>query len=605
MFVRTPKSYSLKTQNMLEIDEFLNQGRYRITRPLGQNGAGEVYEAFDNTLETKVVLKENLVKLKKVMTLSQRQALKNTFANEAKVLTEIQHESFQRVLDYFSEIDRMYLVMETVDGKYLSEILETAGDSFSVSDAMNWTEQMFDALTYLHTQNPPLIYGNLKPQNIKLLRGGKIKILASGISETSQTKPDTFANQNFDTANLHYLPLEQIWKRLDPASQKVILNDYDEKSEKILKQPPDAQTDIYALGATVYYLLTGQLPIDALERSIDILDGKPDPLPSPHQINGDVPPEISEVLLKALEIRRENRFDSALIMRQVLRTAFVRIKEREAEQAKRREILSPEISYQQTNLIDEQEKLKAEAEKERQIELIQQQLREAEAQRLLAEQRAAEAEKRLLEKEKAVEVAPDSGENGSEPEEEIVNLNELESLSIPKFQEKTVPSALSAPAVPETFEFNIPQANPSVEYENLFSGVQKEKKSKRWMTAVALIVVAFSGVAFGVWFVIQSKSAESNQTAPSQTATTSLSDTTKPEPTVEPEPSPIAETVPEAFETPFSSSPDSIERPGKQPLSKNKSLPLPKTKKQTPSQIKTPPPAQKKAVTVDDLINDN
>src|SRR5688572_11455869 len=222
-----PENLLLKTQNMPATDQVLNQGRYRIIRRIGQNCTGEIYEAFDNTLETNVVLKENLAKLKKVMTLSQQQALKNAFAGEAKMLTEIKHESFQQVHDYFSEIDRMYLVMETVDGNYLSELPETGENSFSISDAMNWTEQMLDALTYLHTQNPPVIYGNLKPQNIKLPADGKIKILASGIAGSSQIKPDTFANQNFDTANLHYLPLEQIWERLDPASQKVILNDYD------------------------------------------------------------------------------------------------------------------------------------------------------------------------------------------------------------------------------------------------------------------------------------------------------------------------------------------------------------------------------------------
>ena len=590
---------------MPAIDEVLHQGRYRVTRRIGQNCTGEIYEAYDNALETNVVLKENLVKLKKVMTLSRRQALKDSFANEAKILTEIRHESFQQVQGYFSDIDRMYLVMETVDGNCLNELPERGENSFSVSDAMDWTEQLLDALNFLHAQNPPIIYGNLKPQNVKLIGDGKIKILASGIAGTSRIKPDTFANQNFDTANLHFLPLEQIWERLDPASQKVILNDYDEKSEKILKQPPDARSDIYALGATVYYLLTGQLPIDALERSIDILDGKPDPLPSANQINPTVPPEISEVLLKALEIRRENRFDSALIMRQVLRTAFVRIKEREAEEAKRRETLLTKISPEQKEAIAEQERLKAEAEKEREIELIRQQLREAEAQRLLAEHRAAEAEKRLLEKKEAFETiekeAADFEETEPLPEAEALNLNEMESLSIPKFQEEIVSSAIPAVAAPEQVELTIPQANLSDEYEDLFSGLQKPEKSKRWMTAVALIVIAFSGVAFGVWFVIQSKSsAESNQTIPSQAVTSSVSNTAEPEITTETVP--VVETAPEENELPSSSESDSPERTYKQLSPKSKSLP--RTKKQTSSQTKTPP-AQKKAVTVDDIINDN
>jgi serine/threonine protein kinase len=94
---------------MPAIDEVLQQGRYRILHRFGQNGAGAVYEAYDNNLKTNVVLKEILVKLKKVMTLAQQQTLKLAFASEAKILTEITHESFQRVHDYFSEIDRNQL----------------------------------------------------------------------------------------------------------------------------------------------------------------------------------------------------------------------------------------------------------------------------------------------------------------------------------------------------------------------------------------------------------------------------------------------------------------------------------------------------------------
>lgn len=594
-----------KIQNMPAIEEVLHQGRYRITRRLGQNGTGEIYEAYDNQLETSVILKENLIRLKKVMTLAQQQNLKLAFAGEAKALTEIKHESFQQIHDYFSEIDRTYLVLEPVEGDYLSELFNTDATPFSLSDIMEWVEQLLDAISYLHALTPQVIYGNLKPQNIKLLRDGKIKILASGLAG-NQTKSEMLVMQNFDTANLHYLPLEQIWEKLDSASQKVILNDYDEKSEKILKQPPDARSDIYALGATVYFLLTGRQPIDALERSIDILEGKPDSLPLAHEVNSDVPPEISEVLSKALEIKRENRFDSALIMRQVLRTAFVRIEEREAEEAKLREASLPKISAEQQAAIIEQEKQKAIAEQERQIELIKQQLQEAETQRLLAEQRAAEAEKLLLRKEKTAQPAASFEEKDSFAEHENLNPKEIEALSIPKSREQTVSATKLSAVVPETVEFNVPQANSSDGYENLFSGVQRENKSKRWMTAVAMVVITLGSAAFGIWFVIQSKSAESNQVVPDQAVTSPAGETIEPEPIIEPAPSPVEEVAPEEDELPVSSQPNFTEGPVKKSWQKNKSLSPPaRAKKQTAPQAKTPPSAQKNTVTVDDIISDN
>ncbi len=583
----------LKIQSMPAIDEVLQQGRYRIMHRFGQNGADAVYEAYDNSFETNVVLKEVPVKLKKVTTFAQQQTLKLAFANEAKVLTEIKHQSFQHVRDYFSEIDRMYLVMESIDGNYLSELLETGESSFSLPDIMNWVNQLLDALNYLHTHEPPIIYRYIKPQNVKLTSRGEIKLLASGIAGISQANVNTFANQPFNTANLHYLPLEQIWEGLDLASRNVILSSYDEKSEKILKQPADARSDIYALGATLYHLLTKTLPIDALERSIDILEGKSDPLPAPNQINPAIPPEISDVLLKALEIRRENRFDSAIIMRQVLRTAFVRMKEREAEEAKEQNVLLLEVT-------PEQKDAKAEAE-QKQIELIKQQLREAEAQRLLAEQRAAEAEKRLVEKE-----AADLDGKEFLPENETLDLSETGSLAFPRFQKDTVPVMFPVTSAPDVTESDTAQKNSSDEYEDLFSGGQKESKSRWRMSAAALVLVAFGGAVFGIWFVIQSKSAESNQTIPSQAISISTNNTATPEPTVEAVP--IAETTPEISAMPTPSlPPDFTEAPVKQPLPKNKPLPsppLPRTKKQTLPSAKTPV-NQKKALTVDDLINDN
>ena len=136
---------------------------------------------------------------------------------------------------------------------------------------------------------------------------------------------------------LNYSPLEQVWNDLDSASQKVIAGSFNENSEKILYQPVDARCDIYSLGVLIYQTLTNQFPKNALERSIEILEGNPDPLVSPVALNAEIPPEISDIIMKALEIKRENRFDSAVIMRQVLRTAFVRIKEREAKEARQKE----------------------------------------------------------------------------------------------------------------------------------------------------------------------------------------------------------------------------------------------------------------------------
>lgn len=303
---------------MLPVNELLQEGRYSISRQIGQNDVGAIYEGFDNIFEKKVFINHCGYNGR------------TNLAGEEKVLKGIKHELFLRVSDYFAEPSGWFVVMEAEDGEFLSARLSANEASSSslpaFSDVMRWTEDLLDGLSYLHLNLPPIIYGDLKPQNVILTTAGRIKLLTSAILKTRN------ASKNYarpSTIALNYSPLEQIWDGLDSASQKVIASSYDEQAERLLRKPVDARSDIYSLGVLIYQTLTGHLPKNALERSIEILEGSSDPLIPPDKHNPLIQSEISEILLKALEIRRENRFDSAVIMRQVLRTAFVRIKERE------------------------------------------------------------------------------------------------------------------------------------------------------------------------------------------------------------------------------------------------------------------------------------
>lgn len=578
--------------NMPAINELLQQGRYRIIQPLGQNGTGLVYQAYDNALKTNVAFKEIPVDLKKAATVAQQETLKRTFAGEAKILAEIRHESLVSVQGYFSEADRHYLVTELVDGNNLSELMEKNKTALPLADVANWAEQLLDALHYLHTQTPPIIHRDIKPQNVKLTLSGKIK-LALGITPNADAESSTApnSNQSFSAAHLHYLPLEQILGSLDSASQKVITNSYDEKSERILEQPPDAKSDIYALGATLYHLLTARLPVDALERSIDVLEGKTDPLLPPSQVNPAIPREISDLLMKALEIKRENRFDSAIIMRQAWRTAFVRVKERAAEGAPKQEedlLEIPFAEYKQSepeSATAEPVNLEIETENTRQMDLIKERLREAEAKRLEAERRAAEAEKLLFEKN-----TRDLSVNQSSPTVK----------SAQDSAQTSQPASVSTVTTPTAAA----QEQSADEFKDLFAAPPKDNKILLRMSAAAGILVILCGAAWGVWFMLNSKSAESNQMTSSPTM--SLTETLKPAPTVEASPAPSVEATPEtgAIQT-TDSSVESAETTVTSPASRNKPLapPTAKVKKQTLPSAKTP--AAKKPVTVDDLINDN
>ncbi len=308
--------------------EILQEGRYRIQEETPLAGSGTMHDAYDTVRDTKVIVKEIPVKVGKVMTASQQELLKLSFANQAKILTEINHDALLNVRDYFTELGRQYLVMEHVEGDDLKALLERNRSPFDIADVLSWADQMLDSLNYLHTFQPPIIHRQIRPENIRLMPNGKIKLLAFGMADGMETR---LSADERDPSAIKYSPLEQIWEGLDSASQKVISASYSERSAKMLKDPADARSDIYSLGATLYHLITGREPLDALERSIELLDGKGDPLPPPSDLESAVAPEVSDVIMRAMQIKREDRFDSAVFMRQVLRTAQIRVKERQAD----------------------------------------------------------------------------------------------------------------------------------------------------------------------------------------------------------------------------------------------------------------------------------
>ena len=270
--------------------ETVLQGRYRIIRQLGQGGMGAVYEAVDQRLDTTVALKE---------TLFAEERLRKQFEREARLLARLHHPALPRVSDHFSEADGQFLVMQFIPGDDLSEMMTRKRSPFPANQVLTWADQLLDALDYLHTQDPQIVHRDIKPQNLKLTSRGQIILLDFGLAKGQAgeiSRVTTSASIFGYTPN--YAPLEQIQAL-----------------------GTDSRSDLYSLGATLYHLITGVKPPDALTRAAAIVNGQTDPLLKASEVNPAVAPAVDDVLAKAMAQNREQRYATADDMRKALHGA--------------------------------------------------------------------------------------------------------------------------------------------------------------------------------------------------------------------------------------------------------------------------------------------
>ena len=269
--------------------ETLLQNRYRVVKPLGQGGMGAVYEATDVRFGKPVAVKQAFFTA---------DAMRRAFEREARLLNDLRHPGLPVVIDYFDEGNGWFLVMDFVPGEDLGAYLKRTGRPFAPDDVVRWADQVLDVLEYLHGHEPPIIHRDIKPQNLKLTPRGDVKLLDFGLAKGLASSHEATSGTSVAGYTPHYAPVEQIQGA-----------------------GTDVRSDLYALGATMYHLLTGKIPPDALERAMKLLNGEPDPLEPAHELNGEVSPDVSEVLRRALATSPNQRPASASAMRRALREA--------------------------------------------------------------------------------------------------------------------------------------------------------------------------------------------------------------------------------------------------------------------------------------------
>ncbi len=266
------------------------QNRYAVERQIGAGGMGAVYVATDRRFGSTVALKE---------TFFDDPSLRKAFEREARLLNRLRHHALPRVSDHFEESEGQFLVMEYIPGEDLSQMLKArAGAGFPARQVLGWADQLLDALDYLHTQEPQVVHRDIKPQNLKLTARDQVVLLDFGLAKGAPLQTRVTQTGSLFGYSFNYAPIEQMQGT-----------------------GTDPRSDLYSLGATLYHLLTGATPPDALTRATAVLNGDPDPLRAASETAAHVPAEVSDVLARAMSLSAARRFSSAEEMRAALREA--------------------------------------------------------------------------------------------------------------------------------------------------------------------------------------------------------------------------------------------------------------------------------------------
>lgn len=257
---RTPR----KKENVLSAGDSLKGGEYIVESRISSGGQATTYKAKTKSGET-CVLKEFILSTSSTSGAMIESA--REFEAEVSLLSQLNHDGIVRLQDYFCECGRLYVVLEYIEGQSLRQKVQNEGP-LSEKEVIQIADSICEVLGYLHNCNPPIVHRDITPENILVEPDGKIKIIdfSLAVRQDGRQTTDSCAKQAFT-------PPEQF------------------------REEVCVQSDIYALGATMHFLLTGKTP-------------KPISSSSPKLLNESVSAELNAVVERATQLELVNRYES-------------------------------------------------------------------------------------------------------------------------------------------------------------------------------------------------------------------------------------------------------------------------------------------------------
>lgn len=290
-------------ENYLLPEGFTLREKYSIKKVLGEGGFGITYLATDLVLDVDVCVKElyisgsssrgaNMTVLTQNMKEFSFADFKDRFLQEARQLARFNHNNIVRVLDFFETNNTAYVAMEFLKGKTLKEMVAFNGP-LNADESREIINQLLNAVEVVHSAS--MLHRDIKPDNLIISDDGRVVLIDFGsarayseertISQTAMVSPG-------------FAPLEQY----NPNSRKGTF------------------TDVYSIGATMYFMLTGIRPMNVTERYLEQMK-------APHELNPSVNMQVSSAVMLAMEMKPEDRFRNVAELREALNRKYVPPKE--------------------------------------------------------------------------------------------------------------------------------------------------------------------------------------------------------------------------------------------------------------------------------------
>ena len=252
-------------------------GRYEITELIGEGGMADVYRATDTvdhkTVAVKILKKE----------FAENEEFLRRFRNESKAIAVLSHPNIVKVYDVGFSDRIQFIVMEYIDGITLNEYMEQEGP-LNWKDAVHFILQILRALQHAHSKG--IVHRDIKPQNIMMLKDGTIKVMDFGIAKFAREEAKDTSDKAIGT--VHYISPEQA-RGADT----------------------DAKSDIYSVGVMLYEMMTGKKPFDSDKPvSIAVMHMQAE-IPLPHTVREDIPTDLEEIILKAMQKDPHDRYQTA------------------------------------------------------------------------------------------------------------------------------------------------------------------------------------------------------------------------------------------------------------------------------------------------------